>query len=375
MAESDWLNAGPGEQAYRADIWSLTPDETCQLVASTTIALEKPFIIRTDSTSEVEAEWFMENLLRHVGTDGLIDVQMNDELGTKAEKAESVVKRIQRRLVSRSMSTYQPLNCLNISNLPFSEGEPRFIRHPRFRLGDIIGSRLAQKIGHDQVNNVGKKTFARPSQSSRAVDVESGQRFHLLSSAYTVSRFHRDCYNCTWIKCISGVKAWFLRSSRLHDADVRLVILKPGDTLFMPAGTYMEHAVVTLVGPCIMVGGQRFDAKRIVSQLDQIRDLIEDPSLTNEDVPALQLPQFIDETIEYAEQDAVYFTDCTNSFKVSDLHLKRDQIKAAASCACLPTNEGQQSTCKMDECSCHSNNRQCTSWCVGHTVLPCSIDQ
>lgn len=376
MTETDCLSTAHNTRRRTADVWSVTPNEACALVASNTIVLDKPLILRTGSPNSVASDWFMDNLLRHIDSDGRIDVQRNDRIGTRSVKAKRIVKRIRKKLDRRRMSAYQPLNCLNISDLPFSEGEPQFIRHPRFRLGDILASRLERKKAFKpqcaSSSNIGKKTFDKPARSKRAIDIETSQKFHLFSSAYTVSRFHRDCYNCTWVKCVAGVKAWFLKFSAADD-DARLVILRPGDILFMPAGTYMEHAVVTLEGPCIMVGGQRFDARRIIPQLDHIGDLIKHPSLTNEDVPAFQLPEFLDEMIEYANEDPGYFTDDINSFEISGLCLKRDEIKAVASCTCASMNSGRTPKCNKDTCQCYKNDRQCTSWCIGHTVLPCSV--
>ncbi|KAG9854407.1 hypothetical protein KCU77_g6249, partial [Aureobasidium melanogenum] len=303
-----------------ADLLCLTLHEAKDLVALRT-PIEKPVLVRA-GVPDFDTKWFLKQLEIHAGgPSGELVIQGStledpEEL-TSTMKVKEVIERVSASMDEADPASFQPVNCLDLQTLPSYAHEPSFMTHPRYSLLDVVRVRLQQKLG--TFVPIGKQTWKSPLRStvSRPVDMEQAMHFQLLSSQYTVSNFHEDVMNCTWVKCLAGVKAWFFDLSDQRDdisdvpdgnnqqaavtysSGVKLVILKPGDILYMPAGLIVRHAVVTLEGPCVMVGGQKLDGCSLPEQLECMESLMEEPARTNESVPCLQLPDVLDEIISY----------------------------------------------------------------------------
>ncbi|KAH0038686.1 hypothetical protein KCU78_g1441, partial [Aureobasidium melanogenum] len=275
-----------------------------------------------EAVSRLNYAFFMRHVVSNdwqkVQSEGVAKSTLEDpEELTSTMKVKEVIERVSASMDEADPASFQPVNCLDLQTLPSYAHEPSFMTHPRYSLLDVVRVRLQQKLG--TFVPIGKQTWKSPLRStvSRPVDMEQAMHFQLLSSQYTVSNFHEDVMNCTWVKCLAGVKAWFFDLSDQRDdisdvpdgnnqqaavtysSGVKLVILKPGDILYMPAGLIVRHAVVTLEGPCVMVGGQKLDGCSLPEQLECMESLMEEPARTNESVPCLQLPDVLDEIISY----------------------------------------------------------------------------
>ncbi|KAK3110635.1 hypothetical protein LTR53_014867 [Teratosphaeriaceae sp. CCFEE 6253] len=127
-------------------------------------------------------------------------------------------------------------------------------------------------------------------------------RFTILGFISAFSGGHCDVLNGTWLRCVEGKKAWIV-ASRLttedfvewaHTADpltwcphgkTRIIILKEGDTLWMPPGVIVVHAPLTL-RDCLMTGGMMWDSLRMRDIANNIQFISAHDTITNEDVPA-----------------------------------------------------------------------------------------
>ncbi|KEQ85232.1 hypothetical protein M438DRAFT_271958 [Aureobasidium pullulans EXF-150] len=141
--------------------------------------------------------------------------------------------------------------------------------------------------------------------------------FNVFSTILTVSRFHKDAFNGTWVKCLAGIKAWFFLDPSAEEGDfetpapenIRCILLFPGDVLYMPAGLSVPHAVVTVCGPCLMAGGQRLDKTSLIPQLKEIYRMMREPSTTNEDVPRSEFRAILSTLLTLIKEDPKDFED------------------------------------------------------------------
>ncbi|KAG9533627.1 hypothetical protein KCU93_g379, partial [Aureobasidium melanogenum] len=261
----EWNSSMPAAQRVRADILSLSDREAVHLVSSGE-SIDKPFVIRGEPPDAPRLDWLLEALNDEYGPEAELDVQGD---GTEAqahrESLENVCKLLRQEYDAKRPGDFMPTNCLNIPIQGFFSG----------------------------VSYANVWLFQKRSVIVRGL---------LGTSAKTRSRLRSvticitDAWNCTWVKCLSGIKAWYFiipnsDLSNMHDPmpeDIRLIILEPGHTFYMPAGIRVPHAVITLKGPCLMVGGQRLDRHNLKEQLEAIHEMILEPETTNEVVPWTQ---------------------------------------------------------------------------------------
>ena len=197
-----------------------------------------------------------------------------------------------------------PLNFLNLKAAPIVEDEDVFDKitsaNPfRFKLLNAICYRAecASIEGTYGSSNVGKAR-RHPTVFGRELDLQSCLKFGLFAQRGSFSGWHVDALNGTFVKCIAGIKAWFIHQYPLSDAEkaefaekgrnwrphpsrVRLILLRPGDILYMPAGELVPHAPVT-VTDCLMRGGMLWDTLRMRDILSNIAWITENNDVTNE---------------------------------------------------------------------------------------------
>lgn len=264
----------------RADVLCLNDSEAMELI-NTQHMIEKPVIIRGNQCEYPDrASWFFTSLVNEHGLESTLDVQGT---GLETIAQPTTLQELQGLIFQPSSEAgsrdFRPINCLKVPLIESQEGDPPFMCHPRFMIGDEICRRMRKVVR----------------SSYKASLLEDSRRFNLLSTVLTVSEFHKDAFNCTWVKCLAGVKAWFFLKTDAQNyeepdpRDMRVILLFPGDVIFMPAGLPVPHAVVTVDGPCVMAGGQRLDAKCLLPQLKEILNMMQHSGTTNEDLP---LPEF-----------------------------------------------------------------------------------
>ncbi|GAM88754.1 hypothetical protein ANO11243_067880 [Dothideomycetidae sp. 11243] len=155
--------------------------------------------------------------------------------------------------------------------------------------------------------------------------------------------WHADVLGGTWIRCLSGIKLWFicigLDKEELEDfaragsawspppQKVRCVVLYPGEILAMPPGQIWVHAPVTLTD-CLMDGGMYWTVSRAESLLDSLEYIIEHyETVTNED-PHQDLVAVLDQllcvlqALADTRDDIDMTTIRTRVNEVQDLHLR-----------------------------------------------------
>jgi hypothetical protein len=204
--------------------------------------------------------------------------------------------------------------------------------------------------------------------------------FDLLGSEGAFTRPHVDALMGTWIRCLSGAKAWIFAPSMSgkdwHDFTQegpswspaekgRVVVLEKDDVLLMPPGMRVLHTVFTLE-PSLMEGGMLWDECNIPSLLDELLWVLQNQICTNEAI-AYQLPSIIDALEGWVQE---------NSIRLSALESPPDYVACVQygirslrdlGCKCA---DG----CVSSRCQCRVQGRRCTAWCLKHPALPGSAD-
>ncbi|KAK0262319.1 hypothetical protein LTR35_017732 [Friedmanniomyces endolithicus] len=127
-------------------------------------------------------------------------------------------------------------------------------------------------------------------------------RFTILGFISAFSGGHCDVLNGTWLRCVEGKKAWIVASGLTTEDFVewantadpltwcphgktRIIILKKGDSLWMPPGVIVVHAPLTL-RDCLMTGSMIWDWLPLRNIANNIEFISAHDTITNEDVPA-----------------------------------------------------------------------------------------
>jgi hypothetical protein len=297
----EWCSDLPKTLCDRADVLQLNDTEAMDLIDAQSI-IGKPILIRGNQCQHPNrASWFFTSLLRERGLRSTLDVQGNgSEVVARPTTLQNLEACIFRPSFEAGSRDFEPINCLKVPLITSQEGDPPFMCHPRYLIGDEVCRRLREAAGNNCTASL----------------LEDSRRFNLLSTVLTVSQFHKDAFNCTWVKCLAGVKAWFFLKTDAEQnyqdpspRDLRVVLLFPGDVLFMPAGLPVPHAVVTVDGPCVMAGGQRLDAKCLLPQLNEILKTIRRPETTNEDLSLTEFSSILGDIIKQIRERPTEFDD------------------------------------------------------------------
>jgi hypothetical protein len=254
-------------------------------------------------------------------------------------------------------------NAVNLRKIANADA-PLLTRMRRFRLLETLTERAAS-IGP------GKRI------SSQAKDVSECIGFDLLGFEGAFTRPHVDALVGTWVRCLSGVKAWiFAPGMDVKDwedfardgpswcpADKgRIIVLEKDDVLLMPPGLQTVHTVLTL-SPSVMEGGMLWDELNIPALLDALLWVAQNQSCTNE-VIAYQLPSVIDSLELWLEEHGERLTSSgkiagrTGTIEQGINNLRELGCKCISGCT------------KNPDCLCKIYERRCTAWCAKHPTLP-----
>ncbi|KAK7178567.1 hypothetical protein PSPO01_15384 [Paraphaeosphaeria sporulosa] len=198
-----------------------------------------------------------------------------------------------------------PINVLSLSAeiLGSAFREPEAVTTLRYRLLSFLSKR---SIGHSTETGVGKLSV----QPARLVDLETSLKFLLYGERGSVSGYHMDVLNGTWVQCKTGLKLWLVHCDPWDEAvqkayaedgldwkpapaTVQGILLRPGDTLIMRPGYPVIHAVLT-IEDSFMTGGMIWPESSIAQVMTNIGYILQNSLSTNEDAPR-QLPQVLNE--------------------------------------------------------------------------------
>ncbi|KAK4551543.1 hypothetical protein LTR86_011106 [Recurvomyces mirabilis] len=133
-----------------------------------------------------------------------------------------------------------------------------------------------------------------------AQSVQRSSTCNLLGFTGSFPGPHVDYLKGTWIRCISGVKAWIIAVGLTAEDYIefatqgnfwcpedktRIVILEAGDVLWMPPGLLVVHSPIT-IDNCLMYGGMMWDTNREATIAANIRWIAMHANVTNEDLPS-----------------------------------------------------------------------------------------
>ena len=304
-----------------------------------------------------------------------------------------------------------PLNALNIAGdkLTSSFQESPVVSAMELTLLRDLTDSLRLRTGVD--SGIGKRTTHQP----LLVDGDSCAQFHLLGFPGTISRWHMDVVGATWIKVVSGDKAWCIYDGPEDDATweqfsdqthggvrwqppegtVKTIPLADGDTLVMMPGKFTPHMPVSCGDePAHITGGQVWPARPeyLLRFLDAQRYLIKHNwVVSNENVPR-QFPDLFDELETHIRKVLRQRRTQSNLHSLHQpdyeaIHLAHvrsfiDDVRSMLSCSC-PKADCDTTTVQKEPqgneelvfvCPCRngegvSNAGGCTAWCHGGRFL------
>jgi hypothetical protein len=348
-----------------ADVWYMDW-ETFQRRADGGEVFRKPIIVKQvfQDSGMYDPDGYMA-LLRERYPNQKLDMQ-NSETG------ECVSKSITDLLATRAESegigpdtleSTESSNAINLRRIANADA-PLLIRMKRFRLLETLV---------DRVSNLapGKRTCRE------AYDISDCLGFNLLGFSGAFSRPHVDSLVGTWIRCLSGSKAWIF-APRMSDKDWddfaqdgakwspgdkgRIVILEKDDVLLMPPGLRVLHTVFT-IETSLMEGGMLWDENNIPQLLDELLWVGQNQSCTNEAI-AYQLPSIIDSLEIWIHENGARISaigkdsDYITSVKQGIRNLRSLGCKCSHRCD------------KNSSCHCSTEKRRCTGWCSKHPAFP-----
>jgi len=393
-----------------ADVWYLTSQEF-ETLMSRGEPIRKCLVIReswTDVADEGKIEAFLHILAAYFSP---TTVEVQDLSGeVKHPKSVPCTDYVREIMASINNETSlsklnPPKNLLNLKAKPIV-GRDIFAEitsenFTRFKLLDVICQRAestakamtSKTVKGDELpaTNAGK-TKRAPTVFGREIDLQSCLTFGLFAQRGSFSGWHVDVLNGTYVTCIAGLKAWFIHQHPLtkaekvafardgqrwrpHPSRVKLILLRPGDTLYMPAGELVPHAPVT-VTDCLMRGGMLWDTLRMRDILSNIAWITENNDVTNESIPAQLAPCWheLEDLVYNQPQMVESIQDRTDS--PVDRSAMAEQVEggqslhaffnsitqrmhAALKCDCVKV-------CTSNICRCHNNQAsdyKCTAWC------------
>ena len=378
-----------------ADVYYCTPREF-QLLKKRNIAIRKCVVIREswdDISDHGKIPAFLHHLQRMFST-ATLEVQdiSSANKGTIRLRCTEYVEIIQERLGKVNLSNESlPLNLLNLKAkaVPNKDGFEDIIpaNDARFNLLDVIcergeGALKSMDLNeHERTSNLpasyaGKAKFP-PTIYRRVIDMQSCLTFGLFALRGSFSGWHVDVLNGTYVYCQAGLKAWFIHQYPLTPAEkaafakdgpdwkpdpsrVRLILLRPGDALYMPAGELIAHAPITITD-CLMKGRMLWDTLRFRDILSNIYWITVNNKATNEATPEELIicwPELAKMVRNELTSGQPGRNSTTESLYTFFDNLTTD-MKAALSCEC--------GTCKDDKaCRCLKNlasNHKCNVWC------------
>jgi hypothetical protein len=210
-------------------------------------------------------------------------------------------------------------------------------------------------------------------------DLASCLRFCLFGDRFSVSLPHLDVLNGTWVTCLSGCKLWFVydgpwdeeRQATFRDegqhwmptGELKLVLLRPGDTFIMRPGHPVIHAVLTL-DDSIMVGGMIWPESGLKELAESMTYIAKNFPTTNEHVPR-QLPEFIDAILRLGNNTRHFgaLNHLRPSITTTDLEAIqafKKELYSTLACECADGECGSKCPCKKET---KERVAGCSAWC------------
>jgi hypothetical protein len=349
--------------ALDADVWYMDW-ETFRRRAESGEALRKPIVIKQifQDSGMYDPHGYMA-LLRERYPSQNLDMQ-NSETGECVSKpiADSSALRVECEGTDIGELTVSG-NAINLRKIANADA-PLLTRVKRFRLLETLV---------DRVSNLapGKRTCRE------ANDISDCLGFDLLGFTGAFSRPHVDALMGTWVRCLSGSKAWIFAPG-MSDEDWkdfaqhgdkwspgdkgRVIILEKDDVLLMPPGLRVLHAVFTLEDS-LMEGGMLWDEYNIPDLLDELLWVGQNQLCTNEAI-AYQLPRIIDSLENWMQENDARLSAIRNN--PDYITSAKQGIKNLRSLGC----ECSRRCDKNSGCHCSTQRRRCTSWCSRHPAFP-----
>ncbi|KAM0721368.1 hypothetical protein Q7P37_002292 [Cladosporium fusiforme] len=253
-------------------------------------------------------------------------------------------------------------NAINLRRFANADA-PLLTRLKRFRLLETLIERASKQLP-------GKRSMREVN------DIADCIGFNLLGFKGAFSRPHVDALSGTWVRCLSGAKAWIFAPNMCTDdweafardgpswspaGKGRVIILEKDDVLLMPPGVRTLHSVLTLEDS-LMEGGMLWDEHNIPALLDELLWVAQHQLCTNEPI-AYQLPKIIDELECWAREQGNETPDRISS--PEHVHLINSGVETLRGLGCKCGR-----ICKSaDTCQCIALARRCTAWCLKHPAF------
>jgi hypothetical protein len=242
---------------------------------------------------------------------GLMTLHMDATAFVRRIRDHRADSRFRRLHQSRTIKEGLPRNYLSWTGSLFQSEvpDPEALLWFRSKLLSYLCDRSKNIIRdkHGQTHGAGKEDY-RP---GRNIDLEACIRFVLFGERASLSLYHVDVLNGTWVQCLSGVKGWYVyqgpwtskEQAEFRDygtqwkpaaGTMKMILLEPGDTLIMRPGHLVIHAVLTLEDS-LMAGGMMWpeSAKELEALFENLQYIALSPMVTNEH-HSKQLPEILE---------------------------------------------------------------------------------
>ncbi|KAK5689292.1 hypothetical protein LTR17_026361 [Elasticomyces elasticus] len=238
----------------------------------------------------VTVEGFLRKLQR-------LDMRPNphDPFRPKLQTAEQIIQSTSRSLQNNpSLDKTLPQHATNLLDIHADVAnlaDPRATHLDRFQVLHCLGtSGITGKQGSFGEAEPGPQHPGEPDDLYTTRFLRLCLRFTILGFISAFSGGHCDVLHGTWLRCVEGKKARIVASGLTTEDFVdwantadpltwcphgktRIIILKEGDTLWMPPGVIVVHAPLTL-RDCLMSGGMIWDSirmRKIANDIEFIR--------------------------------------------------------------------------------------------------------
>ncbi|KAK3669532.1 hypothetical protein LTR78_010586 [Recurvomyces mirabilis] len=244
----------------------------------------------------IDVHRFLERLHRRYKTQS-VEVQDPSNGSTLSVDSQAIIERYEREH-DAPLSDVRPETVLNLLDMKdiLSLAKPRALSLERFqRLFDWVAEGTGPGKDRDYATPTSRQTHLAVRHS-----VQKSLAFNILGFTGSFSGPHVDYLNGTWLRCVSGVKAWIIAvdltpqdykdfadqgNSWCPEGKTRIIILEAGDVLWMPPGILIIHSPMT-IEHCLMCGGMMWDTDQEAAIAANIRWIDMHANVSNEAPPA-----------------------------------------------------------------------------------------
>jgi hypothetical protein len=337
-----------------ADVWCLTTD-TFQSYTDAGVVFDRPILMRN---AVRDANWMTwehckatlgRKLAGHIlqvrnpYTHVLEDIDGEDFVETLA-------------------SPDAALNALNLPGIVRGD-KPFFTLLPRYRL-------LEDLVHSEAWDDAGKQV------TTKELDIFWCICFNILGLRGAFSGAHLDALNGTWVRSFCGRKAWmFVPPQHLSEDDLRrlarygdnynprgkarTLMIEPDETLLMPAGSMIIHAVLTLENS-LMEGGMLWDELSVNKILENMLWMAKNQQSTNKPWPnhiqalVKQLDRAVVSNTSRFTRGPQFEREFLSEYEERSCEIQALPCKCISRCGKL--------------CQCRANGRRCTPECKSHAA-------